>query len=155
MSQKWLKVSFTFPIVAKFGGVLNDSCYVTKKLEVSLPFPVVTKCRDLLLKRIVWFQTQGALFSNLFSLETEQCELSKKIRPELETKQIGKKLALSLETNYFIRIIESNKFCLEFENSIIQFQTPCDAYFWLEYHHWGLNSIVIVLPLCTLLSPKN
>ena len=77
--EKLLKAYFHFSIVAKCRGILNNSCYVTKWLEASLPFSIAAKWCDLLSKNIIWFWTQGAFFPNLFSFKTQWCESSRKV----------------------------------------------------------------------------
>ena len=91
--QKWLKAYFPFSIFKKFRGILNYSCCVTKWLEASLPFSVGAKFRRLIQKKIVWFQNQGALFLDLFSFETQQCESSLKIALGVRNLKKSKKSA--------------------------------------------------------------
>ena len=74
--QRWLKAYFPSSIVAKYRGILNYSCNITKRIEASLPFSVGKKIYDSLLKQIAWFRTQGTLFSDLFSFEIQRRKLS-------------------------------------------------------------------------------
>ena len=47
------------------------SVTLQKLIEAYFPFSVIAKCRDLLSKEIIWFQTQCALFLGLVCFELQ------------------------------------------------------------------------------------
>ena len=130
--QKWLKVSFTFSVVAKLCGISNDSYYVTQMTwSVFSFFP----CR-----KIPWFAFEKNclvsdsrhVFSTLFSFKLQAHFLwigdSHKI--------VSFRTQGALFSDFFSFKPQAEFFKLglnvEFEHRIVKFWTPDDAHFWLK-----------------------